>query len=653
MRTTRILLALLLLTACDPDTPDPDAGTDAGTPPGEDLMRADCDPLVPGFCALPFPSNHWLADDPSTASGHRLALGETTLPRSQARRRMHIDPEPFNVRDGWSVNATILSYLPGATATGLPSHVDLDGSLEDDALTVLINAETGERVPHWSEVDASTDTPEAPRTFMIRPAVVLEHSTRYLVAIRGVVDASGALVEAPSTFAMIRDGGPVTEPAVQARVDNIESTLTALEGHGVAREDLQLAWDFTTSSLESDTGWMVQARDLALAFVGEDGPDFTITEVEEFTPEENANVFRRVQGMMTVPLFLDQPDAGAFINLDENERVVQNGTAEYPFVAVIPHSATGATPARPLQYGHGLLGNRFQADSGFRNEWAQENGYIPFGVDWSGMADDDVPVLVRALANGTAHEFRSIPERLVQGVINSLLAMRMMLRGFGDHPMVMRDGMNVVDGTEGYYTGDSQGGIFGGTYMALSTDVTRGVLGVPGQPYHVLLNRSVDFDPYLIFLRQAFREGVDIQLVIASLQLLWDRAEPGSFTRYIQQDMFPDTPAHTVLLQPAIGDHQVTTLGAHIMARAIGATTLAPQTRPVWGIEESTPPYSGGSVMVEFEYGLNEPVENIPTREGDDPHSQPRRQATALAQVHHFLRNGEFIHTCDGTCDPE
>ena len=51
--------------------------------------------------------------------------------------------------------------------------------------------------------------------------------------------------------------------------------------------------------------------------------------------------------------------------------------------------------------------------------------------------------------------------------------------------------------------GDSQGGIFGGTFMALSQDVERGAVDVYGQPYNLLLNRSVDFDPYLALLRES------------------------------------------------------------------------------------------------------------------------------------------------------
>jgi hypothetical protein len=34
-----------------------------------------------------------------------------------------------------------------------------------------------------------------------------------------------------------------------------------------------------------------------------------------------------------------------------------------------------------------------------------------------------------------------------------------------------------------YYTGNSQGGILGTVYMAVTQDVTRGVLGVPGNLY--------------------------------------------------------------------------------------------------------------------------------------------------------------------------
>jgi hypothetical protein len=653
-RWTALGLALLLA-ACDGgdgDPPDAGVGDDAGEAM-EDPFREDCDALVPEFCALPFPSDHWLADDPSTASGHRLAIGETTLPRPKVRQRLPIDPTPLNTRDGWSVNASILAYLPGATATGLPGIDDIGASLEDDSPTLLIDAETGERVPHWSEIDETPDDPDAPRAFIIRPAVVLEHSTRYIVAIRDVVDASGTPLPAPETFAALRDGSDTPVATIDARRDRFEEIFTVLGDQGVDRAGLQLAWDFTTGSLETDTAWMLAIRDAALDFVGEDGPDFTITEIEEFDAAENEHIARRVHGTMTVPLFLDDPDAGGRLVLGPDGMPMQNGTAEYPFVVNIPRNASPENPMRPLQYGHGLLGTRLQANAGWLAEFGNDNGFIPFGTDWSGMATEDVAPITIALANGTLSEFATVPERLHQGIVNALLAMRMMLGGFGDHPDIQVDGQSIVDTSAGFYTGDSQGGIFGSTYMALSTDVERGILGVPGQPYSLLLNRSVDFDPYRALMKQSFEEGVQIQLAISIIQLLWDRAEPGSYSSHIMNDPLPGTEPHQVILQVALGDHQVTPLGAHIMARAIGANTLEPETRPIWGVEEVAGPH-GGSAIVEFDFGLPpETATNVPQREGEDPHGRVRRNPRALAQSLHFFETGEIIHTCDGVCDPE
>jgi len=741
-----LCVCLALLVGCDEEeAPDTDGGgADAGAPdvdagPGEDLLRDDCEALVPEYCALPFPSDYWLAEDSSTASGHTVSLGETTLPRANVPPRRHVDPTELNARDGWSINASILAYLPDADPEGLADPDHIGDSIEPDSPTVLLNAETGERVPHIAELDLSTRCPPGfadcdgdilngcetdllspdscgscdatcsggqvcssrlcrdecqvgqtlvdgacvdqeriavcgepgfpcepypivPRTLIIRPVVPLAHETRYIVAVRGVVSRAGDVIEPPATFAALRDGTDTDVASIDARRDHFDGIFTTLEDNGVMRDDLQLAWDFTTSSLEDDTGWLVSARDQALEWAGDEGPAIRFeTEepyrcgnpMEDFTPEENENIRRRLNLLMEVPLFTDVPEAGARINLGPDGMPAMNGTAEYCVLVNIPHSATAETPSRPLQYGHGLLGSRYESNAGWAAEWANDNNYIVFAVDWKGMAEDDVAPITVALARGTIEDFATVPERLVQGITNSLLAMRMMLTRAGTHEAFQIDGTSVIDTSEAYYTGDSQGGIFGGTYMALSTDVLRGRLGVPGQPYNLLLNRSVDFDPYLALLRQSFSDGPNIQIALAAMQTLWDRSEPGSFTSHIMNDPLPGTPSHQVLIMPAMGDHQVTTLGAHVMARAVGAVTIAPQTRPVWGIEEVAPPHTG-SALIEFDYGLPpDPIYNIPQRAEDDPHGRPRRNPRSLEQTAHFYRTGEVIHTCDGPCDPE
>ena len=68
----------------------------------------------------------------------------------------------------------------------------------------------------------------------------------------------------------------------------------------------------------------------------------------------------------------------------------------------------------------------------------------------------------------------------------------------------------------------------------------------------------------------------------------------------------------------------MTPLGAHIMARSYGAPLIDEPARPVWGLETVSGGHEG-SALVEFDYGLVAPVENIPPDKEDDPHETPRR----------------------------
>ena len=104
--------------------------------------------------------------------------------------------EPSDEADGFSPGLAGMTYLAGATATGLPSWTDIEASLAADSPTVIINAETGERVPHWAEIDASF-AGKTQNALLVRPAVRLDDNTRYIVAIRNVVNESGEVIGMP------------------------------------------------------------------------------------------------------------------------------------------------------------------------------------------------------------------------------------------------------------------------------------------------------------------------------------------------------------------------------------------------------------------------------------------------------------------------
>ena len=55
------------------------------------------------------------------------------------------------------------------------------------------------------------------------------------------------------------------------------------------------------------------------------------------------------------------------------------------------------------------------------------------------------------------------------------------------------------------------------------------------------------------------------------MQMLWDRGEPDGYADRMTSDPLPDTPAHQVLMNNALGDHQVTNYQSEVEARTIGA----------------------------------------------------------------------------------
>lgn len=620
----------------------------------EPLLDGDCDPLVPTQCGFPFPSNVYLVHDPGSVTCKRVAFGETTLPKARSSKK-HIDPTSWNDSDGFSPGQAPMTELVGATDVGLPTQHDIERSLGPDSPTILLDAETGERIPHFAELDRSKAAKDSDRTFMIRPVVRLKDATRYIVAIRNVVDADGDKLAPSPAFKALRDGEPSEEASVERRRGLYDDIFAKLEAAGIERADLQIAWDYTTASRENNTRALLAMRDDALSVVGEKGPEYTIVNIEE---NPNEWIRRRILAKMMVPLYLDKPEAGGRLVLGDDGLPKQNGFAEYEVLVHIPNSAVG-TPRALLQNGHGLLGRKTEGQNGYLAKIADLNGFVAFSVDLVGMAWDDEDGVSDAILSGDIGDFRAAIDRQHQGIINSLLAMRMMKGRFYEDEAVTFDGVSAIDPTEAYYRGDSQGGIFGATYMALSTDVTRGLLGEPGMPYNLLLNRSVDFDPFFGAMQLAYSgSSKTIQLLLGLVQMHWDRTEPNGYAPYIVEDRFPGTPAHEVLIHAAIGDYQVTPLGAHILARAVKAKNLAPVNRSVFGIPETDEAFSG-SGMVEFDFGLPPvPDANVPPKgslfpEDSDPHDEVRKLDAARNQTEEFLRTGVIRPYCEGACDPE
>lgn len=612
--------------------------TDDGGPidPADlDWPLLDCDPLVPEYCAFPFPSNVYTIPDDTMVTGRRLRIPTTPYTADP-------DPEPWTWGDGFSPSGAIMTFMPGATATGLPGHADFDASLADASPTVLIDAETYERIAHFSELDWSADDPTR-RSLFIHPATRLQPGRRYIVAIRSVVDDTGAALPPSPAFAALRDGTPLPEePSVDERRELYGDIFWRLGQAGVERDDLQLAWDFHTASDENTTGWLLHMRDETFAQLGEDSPPYTIDVVD--TEWNTTDFLYRLEGTMTVPLYLDgDSPVGTRLVHDEDGTPMQNGTLEVPFWMIVPRTAE-TVPAALMQHGHGLLGAGSQVEGGHFRAMATTYNYVVFGVSWLGMADVDYLPIAAAVTSRAPGGLATMTDRLHQGALNQLLAMRMASVGLANDPLLA----GLIDPNERYWYGISQGGILGGVYMATTNEVQRGVLDVPGQPYNLLLTRSVDFDDFFGLLRGTYSDPVDIAYLLGTLQLMWDRVEPTGYTHRIVSDPLPGTWTHDILMTAALGDHQVTTLGAHHMARAAGIGHLDTGIREIWGLSEFNDG-DVGSAYVEYDFGLPpDPVCNVPQTACDDPHGKLRQQEAAREQINAFLRTGAISNFCDG-----
>lgn len=611
-----------------------------------------CDFLVPEVCLYPYPSSFFLRPDASTSTGWRVHYVREAMPANA--RGVHIDPREWNTLDGFSPGAMMLALFPeGVDLAGsrAPTITDYSRSLADDSPTVIIDADSGERIIHFVELDAD-GTSDADRSLILRPGVRLKEGHRYIVALRNLLDQRGDVIQPRRAFQILRDGLETPVRTIAQRRSHFEDIFARLEHAGIERRNLQLAWDFVVASTEAITGRALAARDQALAANGPGAPQFEVTSVEDSYSER---ICRRVRGTYRVPLFLTSDRPPAVYNLDENGVPRQNGWARAPFTVIIPCSAIDGpqpNPGRPMIYGHGLFGSgEGEITAGPQQTLASRFGFIIAATDWIGMSNGDLDNTFRII--GDLSRFNQLADRLQQSLINQILLGQLLLAedGFNAHPAFQFNGVPIIDRRELFYHGNSQGAIEGAAFMALAPNLTRGVLGVGAANYSFLLQRSIDFKPFFFVLAQTYPRVLDRAVLYALIQQLWDRAEPNGYTSHLVNDPLPNTPPKKVLIHTGINDSQVSHYATEIQVRSLGIPAVAPSAYPAFGIPEREAPFDG-SAWVPYDVGGSPaPLDNRPPEFENGVHEAVRRLDAAQRQLDAFLRSdGRVENFCGGPC---
>ena len=661
MRAPRLLLAVLLVAGFAASVVSAPAAMGA-TPPKK------CRYLSGKTALLPFPNNAFTKRRRGSATGRRVSISRRCAPANKDGVR--VDTTDQNRLDGFSPGSQLIIKVPGLTSarafrrSRIAPITDIAASLRRNAPIVILDAKTRRRVAHWAELDMNARASK--RLLLVHPARNLREGRRYVVVVRGLRRANGR-----------RIGFAAGVARAVNRNRRVASLLRFARRAKVSVKDLHQVWDFTVASERSIQSRMLAIRDDAFAKLGDrnlaDGkvagsaPQFTVSNVENFTPAQNVSLLRRVTGTFRVPCYLTSVGCapGGRFNLGSRGVPVQRAGSfqSANFTCVIPRSAANAI-GRASLYGHGLLGDAGEATRGAHVHLMATESNITFcATDWSGFSSADLPNTISILRD--LSKYPQMPDRIQQGFLNFLYLGRLMRhpQGLAANPAFQVGGRPAFSTSALYYDGNSQGGILGGALTAISPDLRRAALGVPGMNFSVLLSRSSNWKTYRVIFDPAYTDQTTRPLAMSLIQMLWDRGESNGWAAHMTSDPPPNTPTHEVLMHVARGDHQVAPAAADIMARTIGARTnrtpLAPGAKqdktPLYGIRRIRSfPYAG-SAIIYWEPGGGlarvplQPLDNRPFHTGVDPHGDPRFTAAARRQKSEFLRpGGRVIDFCGG-----
>lgn len=674
-----VTLSVMVAAGCTDSTSNPSDGPlvlEDGCEPL--LARTQVDEASRGGCLLPYPSDFY-----RTGTGEaRVVLSPAAKPRRATGQVA--DLHEVVPMDGFSLIPTIVATLPSRMSrVGLPNVLD-DPALSATAAsaTVILDADRGAFVPHYTDkVDRGVDDTHEP--IVLRTFAPLLPNHRYIVALKGVrlggpddhPDAS-MLAPPPEGFARLRDGR--ADPKIDGLRDRFEREVFApLERAGVKRSDLQLAWDFTTGSEEQPRAAMLKARELTLAWLSSIGgaPAVTITETKPGTDR----IWKTVNGTIKdVPLFLDQAGPGGRLFRGPGGQVAQNGTTSFDFTINVPNSVRDRfEPGRAIAYGHGFFGGRSELEGNGAKTFADKLAAVEFGIDWWGMAKEDVGRVSNTLGEMPEHG-ADFADRVHQAMVNWIVLTAAIKGPLAKAPELLRpatggpaDGVITMPGGTttnagqcvydpsfiGYF-GASQGHILGGTLAALDPDFSRVVLNVGGGGFTHMMPRSANFGPFSVVLDFTFKDELMTQAYIAMFQRALDAIDPITYAPLVLSSggkTLPQSqPDRRALLQTGLGDAQVPNMGSFLHARALGVKQTMPAPKSIFGLEPTTDP-TNESALTLFDFHIDTSGYATPSPLGqNDVHEGVRVNPAAIREMDGFLRpNGAIAHPCDGPCDPE
>jgi hypothetical protein len=628
-----------------------------------------CDGLDTSQCMLPFPNDYYSVPDRGAPTGRHIDFPAAGFPAAVGQAPFN--PAPWAANDGFSPGSTILIHVGGINLakSRVATISDIGASLGPSSPVVLLDETSGQRWPVWAELDVNDPNP-ATQLMMVHPARNLTEGDRYIVSFSNLRTRTGSSIPLNPAFAAVLGHTPGCQdtedcPALTAGYANhLRGVVSDLGRAGVTAKGMYSAWDFTVASRQNLTAPALTMRNQSFAALGSGVPAYRIISVVNDPPAQ-PSLARRVTGTFEVPSYLSGVEGvpGTILTVGTDGLPARNGVdmQTATFDCGIPKRATESHPATVGLYGHGLFGDSTEVYQSQVPQFSEAYDYVFCATDWVGLSSSTVSLAATVVSD--LNRFPSLVDNLMQSLLNTEFLGRLLdsnkglatsapFKGTGGRP-VIRTNRGLV------YYGNSEGGIMGGAFTALSTDTHRSVLGVPGMDYDVLLTRSADFAPYLTILNGAYPSKSVQNLGFDIIEMLWDRGEADGYAEQMTGGL-PDTPQHQVILAEAFGDHQVANIATETEARTIGADLRMPglspgrsnQAQPLWGLAP-LPPDSTGPALIIWDSGVPPaPPTNTPPTAGNDPHDWvPRSLPRFWTQMNTFFQTGRVSNVCGtGPC---
>lgn len=233
----------------------------------------NCDEMINEYCSLPFPSYVWLKDDPSTESGLRVNIQSSTLPYTKTGK--FISGEYLNNFDGFSISSPLLWYLEDVDESQFISYRNIGQSVILNSTSLIINVDSGELHPHFAELDYLN--PGDNKIAYLQPSKSLMYNTHYVVVIKAL--RSSSTQQMIATVPLLQEYISAYENQTtyvansnvnQQRYERFTTTIfPILQSIGVNMNELQIVWDFHTTSRSSLLSPIVSVHNVTLSRVGE------------------------------------------------------------------------------------------------------------------------------------------------------------------------------------------------------------------------------------------------------------------------------------------------------------------------------------------------------------------------------------------------